>query len=137
MTRETASKIEVIKRWADELRKIRDAVAQGKIGYEYTEESQGQLFALEKVLNLFEGDSIPAPKAEPWYPPKPDSYGPWIERKDGDPIPNAPEVIGLTNAQRSHKWAATQAPSGVFWWNSAAKGGRGNHYICAYAIKES
>ena len=79
----------------------------------------------------------PNPKAEPWYPPKPDGYGPWIERKDGDPIPDATEVIGLTNTQRSRKCGAFRAPSGGFWWNSAAKGGRGNEYICAYAIKET
>ena len=75
-------------------------------------------------------------KSGPWYPEKPEGYGPWIERKNGDkniPGPYA-EVFALSDYCREFKMCGAKGKSRIFTWNCSLEDPNSN-YICAYCVK--
>jgi hypothetical protein len=73
---------------------------------------------------------------QPWYPPQPEGFGPWIEY-DGKNGPRGNDVVAvLTEAERGNRkgWSSEQRPAYVYgpYWRKDSD----PNCIVAYCVKQ-
>jgi hypothetical protein len=79
---------------------------------------------------------------KPWYPVRPEGFGPWIERDYGEPLPENlkahTEIYGLSTWSRERNGFGSHGRIEEFLFDDiGTKPGTIDNFICAYAIKEA
>jgi hypothetical protein len=78
---------------------------------------------------------------KPWYPVKPEGFGPWIERAYGESLPQdlsgEVEIFALSDWNRKRKSMGSRGPVGDFSFDDiGTEPNTVDNFICAYAIEE-